>query len=202
LLFSFLQLRRRNPCATVTVFPSDHYIREDRTFLARVIQGLDLVQRFADKIVLLGMTPDRVEPGLGYLEIGSPLSDEEGVFHVAAFVEKPSPETAEGIIRRGGLWNSFVMLFRLETMISLLRRRRLFDYEALRGMDEAAYESLTPWNFSRDFLADIPEALLVLQVDDVGWSDWGTPEAIERTFLALNVVPPWRTQARAVEVAS
>jgi hypothetical protein len=89
-----------------------------------------------------------------------------------------------------------------DTMISLLRRRRSFDYEAVRGLDGAAYESLAPWNFSPDFLADITGALMVLQVGDMGWSDWGTPEAIERTLLGLNLVPPWHAHAFAAEGAS
>ena len=62
-----------------------------------------------------------------------------------------------------------------DTMISLLPRWRSFDYEAVRRLDGAAYESLALWNFSRDFLADITEALMVRQVSDVGWSDWGMP---------------------------
>ena len=28
--------------------------------------------------------------------------------------------------------------------------------------------------------------------DELGWSDWGTPETIERSFAAMGVVPPWR----------
>jgi mannose-1-phosphate guanylyltransferase len=198
-LFGVLGLRPRSPSATVAVFPSDHYIRDDRTFLAHVSRGLGLVARFPDKIVLLGMTPDRVEPGLGYLEMGAPATEthEDGVFHVAAFVEKPTPEMAERIIRRGGLWNSFVMLFRAETLLSLLRRRRPADYAALHRRDEATYGSLPSWNFSRDFLAHVPEALLALRVGDVGWSDWGTPEAVERTLRDLSVVPPWLARPAA-----
>ena len=126
--------------------------------------------------MLLGITPDRAEPGLGYIEPGRSFGGpaEEGAFEVAAFVEKPMPDTAALMMCRGALWNSFVMVFRLDTMISLLRQRRSADYEAVRRLDRVAYESLAPWNFSRDFLTDIPDALLVLRVADVGWSDWGT----------------------------
>ena len=148
-----------------------------------------LVRRLPTKIVLLGMTPDRPEAGFGYLEPGPPLPGDAAAFRVASFVEKPTPETAAEIIRRGGLWNSFVMVFRLDRMLTLLRRRRPADCAVLRQVDEDAYPALTPWNASRDFLAHIPTALAVLQVDDVGWSDWGTPEAIARTFRDL--APPW-----------
>jgi mannose-1-phosphate guanylyltransferase len=203
LLFALLRIARRDPRATLAVFPSDHYIRDDRAFLASVVDGLTLVRRSPEKIVLLGMTPRHAEPGLGYLEIGGavPGTPRPGVFRVEAFVEKPNRTTAEDIIRRGGLWNSFVMIFRLDTMLALLRRRRPADYEAFARLDEGAYESLAPWNFSRDFLAHVADELLALPVGDVGWSDWGTPEAIEQTLLGLNVIPPWRA-ARLAEVGT
>ena len=59
------------------------------------------------------------------------------------------------------------------------------------------HERITPWNFSRDFLAHVPEHLLVARADDLGWSDWGTPESIERTLATMGVVPPWRAPLRA-----
>ena len=203
LLFSLLRLARRDRRAIVAVFPSDHYIREDRTFITHVARAFALVRRLPEKIVLLGMTPDRVDATLGYVEPGRPIGRRIGhAFHVSAFVEKPDAETAEGIIRRGGMWNSFVMVFRLDTMLSLLRHRRPSDYDLLQRMDEGAYASLAPWNFSRDFLAHIPEQLVVLRVADVGWSDWGTPEAVERTLVALNRPLPWRTAILRAEAAA
>jgi len=32
---------------------------------------------------------------------------------------------------------------------------------------------------------------------DVGWNDWGTPEAIERSVPAMGVLPPWQAPLRA-----
>lgn len=191
LLSCLLRLERRDPWATVAVFPSEHYIREHRAFLSHVARAIALVHRFPTRIVLLGMTPDRPEAGFGYLKPGPPLPGDAAAFRVVSFVEKPTPEMAADIIRRGGLWNSFVMVFRLDRMLTLLRRRRPWDCAVLREFDEDAYPALTPWNASRDFLAHIPTALAVLQVDEVGWSDWGTPEAIERTFRDLDLAPPW-----------
>jgi len=54
------------------------------------------------------------------------------------------------------------------------------------------YDRLQAWNFSHEFLSRIPEQLVVTRADGLGWSDWGTPEAIERSFAAMRVVPPWR----------
>ena len=35
------------------------------------------------------------------------------------------------------------------------------------------------------------------RADDLGWSDWGTPEAIEESFAAMGVVPPWQGRVEA-----
>ena len=32
---------------------------------------------------------------------------------------------------------------------------------------------------------------------DIGWSDWGTAEAIERTLALLAETPPWRRRRSA-----
>ena len=63
------------------------------------------------------------------------------------------------------------------------------------------YDGIGPWNLSRDVLAQRPYDMLVIDADDLGWSDWGTPEAIARTIGALGLtIPPWlgapRTGAR------
>ena len=104
---------------------------------------------------------------------------------------------------RGGLWNSFVMVGRVARMLELVREVRPADVAALAAIPAepdalgAAYERLASWNFSRDFLARVPAHLMVARADDLGWSDWGTPEAIERTLAALRVVPPWRVPLAA-----
>ena len=60
---------------------------------------------------------------------------------------------------------------------------------ALRNLQRRWMLGLQPWNFSHGFLARMPEHLVVTRAGDVGWSDWGTPEAIERSLAAIGVVP-------------
>src|SRR4030095_15762669 len=105
---------------------------------------------------------------------------------VRAFHEKPGAQLAGRIIRRGGLWNSFVMVGRVARFLALLAAVKpdaIDGFAALPadpGALASAYRTLAEWNFSRDFLQRIPEHLVVTRGDHLGWSDWGTPEAIER----------------------
>lgn len=210
LLFSLLHLKRRHPSAIVAVFPSDHYIGDDRTFVRHVERATQIVSELPDKVVLLGIRPDRCEPGYGYLEPAQPLpSNAAGAlaFHVAGFREKPTPTLAKSILARGGLWNSFVMVFQLERMLELIRDLLPHEFEQLAGLSDDAeaaalcYHDLVPWNFSSAVLARIPQHLVALRVDDVHWSDWGTQRAIERTLRLLKQRPPWRVRRRAEAAA-
>lgn len=203
LTFSLLHLARYHPGATVAVFPCDHYVSDDLAFIAHVQRATRIVNQLPEKVVLLGICPDCPEPGYGYIEPAQPLQtlpDASTAYHVAAFWEKPTAGLAQKITTRGGLWNSFVMVFQLERMLKLLQHMMPTYFEQMRvfchhpGAIAAGYRELIPWNFSSHFLAHIPQHLVVLRVDDVAWSDWGTPESIERTFATLKQVPPWRAR--------
>ena len=202
MLFALLELARRDPTATVAVFPSDHYVGNPRAFLGHVEHAARVVDEYPERIGLLGIRPEWPEPGFGYIEPGVALSVRSGghAFHVSTFREKPGVETAADIIRRGGLWNSFVMVFRVARMLELIAAMRPADYISMRALAATGslnrnYHRLERWNFSADFLGRIPQHLAVLDADRTSWSDWGTREAIERTFAALKQVPPWQLGA-------
>jgi mannose-1-phosphate guanylyltransferase len=198
LLFALLELSRRDPGGTVAVFPSDHYVGNPSAFRVHVERVDRLVEEFPDCIGLLGIRPEWPEPGYGYIEPGPILHLSRGgaAFGVSTFREKPGAQSAADISARGGLWNSFVMVFRVARVLDLIASVRPADYSAMRrlvmqGRLNRDCDSFPPWNFSADFLGHIPEHLVVIDADRTNWSDWGTREAIERTFATLNQVPPW-----------
>ncbi|MFI5394217.1 MAG: sugar phosphate nucleotidyltransferase [Candidatus Binatia bacterium] len=67
LLFGLLALVRRDPAAIVGLFPSDHYVGDDRGFIDHVGHATRVVEEMPDKIVVLGIRPDHPEPGYGYI---------------------------------------------------------------------------------------------------------------------------------------
>jgi mannose-1-phosphate guanylyltransferase len=191
IVFGLLHLAARRPRAPVVVFPSDHYVDDASTFRAQVERATLLVDCLPATIALLGVRPTHPEPAFGYIEPGPPLVvpglECPPAYQVAAFHEKPSVELAAHLQRTDGLWNSFVMVFQASRLLALLRQRRGADVERLRGVfrSGAGYEGVPSWNFSADFLTRIPDHLAVVPLEGVSWSDWGTPEAVERTLAAL-----------------
>ncbi len=200
LLLALMQLGHRSPGATVAVFPSDHYVGDDCAFVAHVTRAATLVNQHPAKVVLLGIRPDRPEPGYGYITPARPFRSRCEAcmtFRVAAFREKPTADLARSLFTEGGLWNSFVMVFRLNRMLELLQCVAPKEFQHMwrssgdPGRIAEVYRDLTPWNFSTHVLARITQHLLVLPVDDVHWSDWGTRESIEHTLRTLNKTQPW-----------
>jgi mannose-1-phosphate guanylyltransferase len=197
MIFALLHLERIHTDAIVAVFPTDHFIDDDRTFVTHTLHAVNTIARLPDKIAVLGIVPDRPETGYGYILPGGPVRSTDRAFHVKAFVEKPSLPDVGNIISSGGLWNTFVMVFKLRRMLDLLTVLVPDEFNQLSELRESPqkaaelYHTIGPWNFSTRVLARISQHLIMLEVADVCWSDWGTRESIERTYRALNLVPSW-----------
>jgi mannose-1-phosphate guanylyltransferase len=196
IMLPLAHISQRDPQATVAVFPSDHFILEESKFMTWVAKAFHETQRHPEQAILLGMTPDRLEEGYGWIEpAGRPNG---GLSHpVARFHEKPSPADAKKLLARKALWNTFVFTARAPTLWDMARRTMpdiCNVFEAVRLMlasahapmfIEHAYQNMRSANFSSEVLGALAPRLRVLAVPDVGWSDWGSVERILATVHAM-----------------
>jgi mannose-1-phosphate guanylyltransferase len=198
IVFALLNLERIQPDAIVAVFPTDHFINDDRAFIAHTLRAVNTISRMPDRVAVLGIAPNRPETGYGYILPDGPVGPVERAFHVKAFVEKPSLPDAQNIISSGALWNTFVMVFKLRRMLNLLSILVPDEFRILSALRESPnkaaelYRTIAPWNFSNRVLTRMSQHLIMLEVSDVYWDDWGTRESIERTCKALNLFPFWK----------
>ena len=205
ILLPLLALARRTPDATVAIFPSDHYIANVVAFRAAVARATELIARSPDRIALLGTEPGWADPGYGYIVPGACVAAD--TFAVRAFCEKPTAQIAARITAEGALWNCFVMVCRVDRLLALVTALRPDDVEILAGAATdpkalaSVYRDLAPWNFSHDILTRVTRHLLVVRATGLGWSDWGTVEAIERTLASLGRTPPWRDRVAIAATA-
>ncbi len=196
----------RDPEAVVAVFPSDHFVADDESFMRHVVSLRAVVGRHPDRIVLVAATPDTAEPGYGWIEPGVSIEKAPGPGDVRAvrrFVEKPSPEEARACFARGALWNTFVIVARAAALRDAARRALPELHERLRRIrpfagtvgEEAAIErayALAPAaNFSQSVLAADPTRLAVSELPPLHWSDWGTPERVITTLRREGLQPRW-----------
>jgi len=128
--------KSRNPDAVVLALAADHVVGEPEKFRATCLTGLKAAE--AGHIVTFGITPDAPKTSYGYIRRGKPIGA-EGVYAVAAFVEKPDTATAARYVAEGYLWNSGNFLFRADVLLAELAR-----YEpAMAAAAEAAVAGAT-----------------------------------------------------------
>ena len=198
-------IARRDPHAVVAVFPSDHFVADDRAFMAHIADLTAAARRHPERVLLLGAEPDAPDTGYGWIEPGDELErrPEGALRRVVHFWEKPTLETAQSCMERGGLWNTFVMVATARTLIEAGRRslpeltERLARIAPLAGTGaeaaavETAYARIATANFSGDVLAAVPAMLAVSRLPAIGWSDWGTPDRVIATLRKEGILPHW-----------
>lgn len=196
LLLPLMHLYKRYPNSTVAVFPSDHFIAEESLFMAHVDLAFRVVERYPSYLVLLGMEAKEPEPEYGYIVPGNKVNHLAplAIREVLGFTEKPTPPVARELIRQGGLWNTLVMVFNVNTLLDFIRRvtpaiYRSFEriYKAIGRPGESevtqrVYRQMEPVNFSRGLLEPFSlsqrSSLLVVPVKGVFWSDLGSEQRI------------------------
>ena len=108
-------IRALNPNANIVVAPSDHLILKEEEFRAAIIKGLEFVSH-SEKLLTLGIKPNRPETGYGYIQIDEPTSD--GFYKVKTFTEKPELELAKVFVESGEFyWNSGLFMWNVNTII-------------------------------------------------------------------------------------
>jgi mannose-1-phosphate guanylyltransferase len=188
------RIRRLDSSAVVAVFPSDHYYDN----VPAVQQALDIAfhgaRRNPGRLFLLGSTPDAPEMEYGWIEPGAPLTNPyagDRLLNVRQFIEKPGQMAASGLVDRGWLWNTFIIVGRLNAFLNALRLGVPFagrfaalaaaapDLESERELAARAYRGTPPSGFCSDVLAKWPSLCAVSRMIAAGWIDVGQPGRLE-----------------------
>lgn len=175
-------IRSLNPDANIVVAPSDHLILKEGEFLAAIEKGLDFVSK-SDKLLTLGIKPNRPETGYGYIQIAEQEGD--NFYKVKTFTEKPELELAKVFVESGEFyWNSGLFMWNVNTIIkageALLPElaSKLAPGKDVYGTPEekAFIEENFPAcpNVSIDFGIMEKADNVYVSLGDFGWSDLGT----------------------------
>lgn len=203
ILFPLLKIESINPAATVAVFPSDHFILDERRFMEHVRKATLFVEENPKSIVMLGVRPEKIETDYGWIEPAREFySDgETNIFSVKKFIEKPDNDLIKNLLSAGCLINTFVMIGRCAAFIKYINLclpelaggfqpiRSKFDTSLEEITIRRFYKYLPSFNFSKCVLEKIPNNLKVLKVNGVYWSDWGDEQRIVKDIAGMNVIP-------------
>jgi mannose-1-phosphate guanylyltransferase len=207
ILYSLLKIAAADPQAIVAFFPSDHFISDNRKFMAHIRNALDTAHFRQDLVILLGVEPESPEVEYGWIEPTESIKGQTQVYGVRRFWEKPNHVLAKVLQLRGCLWNSFVMVASVQALLEIIASATPTLYRALAclsplfGTDDEAktvrklYRRLEETNFSHRVLALLPERLAVLKVTGIRWNDLGEPRRVLASLHMAGVRPHWLESA-------
>ncbi|HEY6246052.1 MAG TPA: sugar phosphate nucleotidyltransferase [Pyrinomonadaceae bacterium] len=201
IIYALMRIAWKSPGATVAIFPSDHYFSDDATFMSHVESAFDASLTTPAIVTLLGITPENPEVEYGWIEPQTSILEKlpRAISRVRRFWEKPSANLASRLMKQGCLWNSFVMVGRVDAFLRMARRTlpELCDFFAAivpsfeTPAESSQLRELYSWipstNFSQEVLAMRPDDLAVMRVEKVGWSDLGEPSRVLTTLARLGV---------------
>lgn len=170
------------------VLAADHIIENEKAFHRAILQALPYA--CSGNLVTFGIIPSAPETGYGYIQRGQGQNDDD-IFQVHRFVEKPDRETAELYITSGEYyWNSGMFMFRAKKYLSELGKFCPCILSACEKAIECPQDSNQEFiridknefiacpNDSIDYavMEKTTDAMMVLL--DAGWSDVGSWTAL------------------------
>lgn len=186
-----LFIKKRQPDAVMVVLAADHLIQNEPEF-RDVIEVAVNYARKTEYIVTLGIQPTHAETGYGYIKMGEPLADSPGnqIYEVMRFTEKPNRTLAREFMETGGfLWNSGMFVWRVDTLLSLIKNHYPELDQGLE-MIEASLDTIR----QDDTIKKVYEGLTSISIDyalmekaqkvavipcNFGWNDVGSWRSLE-----------------------
>ncbi|HEV7824315.1 MAG TPA: mannose-1-phosphate guanylyltransferase [Mycobacteriales bacterium] len=151
-------LHERDPDGVMGSFASDHVVLDRPAFVAALQAAIEVAA--TGRLVTIGMTPTRPEPGFGYIHRG-PALGLAGAHAVSAFTEKPPYDVARAYVESGEyLWNASMFVWRTSSFLAELARQQPELHDGLRRI-------AADWDTPRrdETLAGIWPALPRISVD-------------------------------------
>jgi len=175
----------KNPENVVIVLPADHLIKEEPAFLKK-LEAAAAAAAGEEALITFGIPPTFASTGYGYIHYRKErvkVYSNDSFYHVAAFKEKPSRETAVEFLRSGEhYWNSGMFVWRAGVFARKMERFAPDYYPYWLGVLEALKTK------SKSGLAAVFKKIPAISIDyalmekaegvlvaegNFGWSDVG-----------------------------
>ena len=115
-------IARHDSTAIMGSFAADHYVADPATFAKAVRAAIAAAEQ--GYLTTIGIPPRYPETGYGYIHLGEPLFEQNGlrVFRGRGFKEKPDLATARAFVESGEyVWNASMFLWRVDIFLEHLR---------------------------------------------------------------------------------
>jgi mannose-1-phosphate guanylyltransferase len=194
---ALLHILQRDADAVVVFVPCDHYYSDAEACGRAIRSAISGAEQYPDSVVLVGAKAHYPEVEYGWIELGTSVSRARNpLLRVNRFWEKPSLPQAQALLRRGCLWNTFVTVGQVRTLLALLCSEvpevvPSLDKALAEDELETAYRLLPDVDFSRHILALQPHRLLAVSDTTSGWADLGSPTRVLDVLARDKIEPAW-----------
>jgi len=182
-----IHIAKNDSDAVIVVGWADSYIGNEANFLA-ALQRAEALACESDGVIL-AVNPTYPATSYGYIETGVAVPGHNGAFRIARFEEKPNADRAKDFCATGShFWNPGISVWKVSTLLSLIRRFKPDHYNALRYVAEAigtlnlnqrmkeAFTDLDPIAIDHAIF-EKAENMATIPVD-LDWNDIGSWSAI------------------------
>lgn len=183
-------IRKKYEDAVMLVLPSDHLIKFNGIFINTLKEAIQVAEQ-EENMVTIGITPNYPETGYGYINFGEAKEDNNNVYQVERFVEKPNLELAKSYLNSGKyLWNSGMFVWKASTILTQFEKYLPKMYEGLIRIEESIHtegeEVVLQKEFS-EFQSESIDYGIMEKANNIytlpgsfGWDDVGSWLALER----------------------
>lgn len=197
--YSALIIEKYFPNSEMVVLAADHLIQKEQGFRDTLLRAVSEIKNDEEKIVTLGITPDKPHTGYGYIEVNKKeLTEGKEIYPVKAFHEKPNYERAEYFLEEGNYyWNSGMFIWKTHTILDNIKKYMKEHGEIISNLelvisneklnekekDEKIKEEFSKFEkISIDYgVMEKSEKIEVIPVD-IGWNDIGSFPSLEEVF--------------------
>lgn len=180
------------PDSNIVVTPSDAVVLNPQEFRRVISASLEFTAS-NNRIVTIGITPNRPETGYGYVQYAAqPAQENKEILPVAQFREKPDLATAQQYLLAGNfLWNAGIFVWNAHTITDCIRQYKPAIAELMDQIvrDPSKVQALFPTaeKISIDYAVMEPAAaqgLVYTHPADFGWSDLGNWTSLHEKLQA------------------
>ncbi len=175
-------ISQRDPEAAFVAVPADHHIVGEDRFRHQILRGLEFVATHAE-FLAIGVRPTMPNTAYGYIQMGQ-RGEQEGLFRVKSFSEKPAPDYAQMFVESGEfLWNTGIYMWKAPTLLTLLEGSAASDGVAIdtknRGLTAQEELDIVQRVYPASQRSSIDLAILekrknvYVELGDFGWTDLG-----------------------------
>jgi mannose-1-phosphate guanylyltransferase len=188
LAYTAFKLKGLNPNAIFVVASSDHLILNEGAFLENISMGLEFSEA-NNALLTLAIKPTSPNTGYGYVQFNRNDANNDGIFKVKSFTEKPNLETAREFLAAGNyLWNAGIFIWSVKSLLKAYKNLAPDIYDLLQ-QGETAYNTEGEQKFVNEFYpktANISVDFAIMEKADnvytipgtFTWSDLGAWNAL------------------------